>query len=78
MSRTTTTFTISLPPEMADKVQELMKKEKRTRSELFREALRRYFNEQEWREIVRYGHTKAEQKGIREDQVEDIVDAGRE
>jgi metal-responsive CopG/Arc/MetJ family transcriptional regulator len=78
MARTTTTFTISLPPEMADKVQELMKKEKRTRSELFREALRRYFDEQEWREIVRYGRAKAKEKGIREDQVEDIVDAGRE
>ena len=78
MPRTTTTVTISLPPEMAEKVEELMKKEKRTRSELFREALRRYFEEQEWKEIVRYGRMKAKEKGITEDQVEDIVDAGRE
>jgi len=77
MARTTTTFTISLPPEMAEKVEDLMKKEKRTRSELFREALRRYFEEQEWKEIVRYGRMKAKEKGISEDQVEDIVDAGR-
>ena len=78
MARTTATFTISLPPEMAEKVEELMRKEKRTRSELFREALRRYFEEQEWKEIVRYGRIKAREKGISEDQVEDIVDASRE
>ena len=60
---------------MVEKAEELMKKEKRTRSELFREALRRYFEEQEWKEIVRYGRMRAKEKGIREDQVEDIVDA---
>lgn len=78
MARTTATFTISLPPEMAEKVEELMRKEKRTRSELIREALRRYFEEQEWKEIVRYGRIKAREKGISEDQVEEIVDASRE
>ncbi len=74
MARTTTTFTISLPPEMAEKVQEFMDKEERTRSELFREALRRYFDEQEWKELIKYGRMKAEERGISEDQVEDIVD----
>ena len=77
MARTTATFTISLPPEMAEKVDELMRKEKMTRSELFREALRRYFEEQEWKEIKRYGRMKAKEKGISEDQIEDIVDAFR-
>jgi CopG family transcriptional regulator / antitoxin EndoAI len=62
---------------MAEKVDELMRKEKRTRSELFREALRRYFEEQEWKEIKRYGRMKAKEKGISEDQIEDIVDAIR-
>jgi metal-responsive CopG/Arc/MetJ family transcriptional regulator len=50
MSRTTTTFTVSFPLEMAEKIQELMKKENRTRSELFREALRKYFEEQEFKD----------------------------
>jgi metal-responsive CopG/Arc/MetJ family transcriptional regulator len=72
MARTTATFTVSLPPEMAEKVDELMKKEKRTRSELFREALRRYFEEQEWKEIKRDGRMKAKKKEL-EDQIEDIV-----
>ncbi len=78
MARTTTTFTISLPPEMAEKVQEFMDKEERTRSELFREALRRYFDEQEWKELIKYGRMKTKERGISEDQVEDIVDGSRE
>ena len=38
MSRITITFSISIPPEMAKELEELMKKEHRTRSELIREA----------------------------------------
>jgi metal-responsive CopG/Arc/MetJ family transcriptional regulator len=44
MSRTTVTFTVSLPPLMADELEEAMKQEYRTRSELVREALRRYLH----------------------------------
>ena len=36
-------FNISLPPEMAREVDEAMRREHRTRSELVREALRVYF-----------------------------------
>ena len=42
MTRITKTITFSLPPQMAQKVQEIMKKEGRTMSELVREALRTY------------------------------------
>ena len=77
MARVTKTVTLSLPPEMDKKISALLKKEGRTRSELFREALRRYMEEQEWKEITRYARMKAKEKGITEDQVEDIVDAYR-
>lgn len=77
MGRTTKTISLSVPPEMAEKIKELMKKEGSTRSELIREALRRYVEEQEWKEIYRYGEIKAKEKGITEDQVEDIIDARR-
>ncbi|MFQ6067502.1 MAG: CopG family ribbon-helix-helix protein [bacterium] len=77
MRRTTKTISLSVPPEMAEKIKELMKKEGSTRSELIREALRRYVEEQEWKEIYRYGEIKAKEKGITEDQVEDIIDARR-
>jgi len=42
MARTTATFTISIPPEMAVELEKVRKTEHRTRSELVREALRRY------------------------------------
>jgi predicted transcriptional regulator len=42
--RESTTFTVSLPPAMAKQVQQAMKAEHRTRSELVREALRVYLS----------------------------------
>jgi CopG family transcriptional regulator/antitoxin EndoAI len=77
MARVTKTVTLSVPPEMDRKINALMKKEGRTRSELLREALRRYMEEQEWKEALRYGRTRAKDRGITEEQVEDIVDAYR-
>lgn len=44
MTRTSLTFTISVPPEMASAINHAMKREHRTRSELIREALRGYFD----------------------------------
>jgi predicted transcriptional regulator len=41
--RTTDTMTISLPPAMVKELEKVRKAENRTRSELVREALRRYF-----------------------------------
>lgn len=43
--RTSQTMTISLPPAMIKRVEQVRKAEDRTRSELVREALRRYFEE---------------------------------
>jgi predicted transcriptional regulator len=42
--RETMTFSVSLPPAMAKQVEQTMKAEHRTRSELVREALRVYFS----------------------------------
>jgi Arc/MetJ-type ribon-helix-helix transcriptional regulator len=47
--RTTKSITISLPPEQLKKAERLARKQSRTMSELFREALRRYEQEVEWR-----------------------------
>lgn len=47
MPRTTATFTVSLPPEMAKELERVRKSEHRTRSELVREALRGYIREAE-------------------------------
>ncbi|MCL4386424.1 MAG: ribbon-helix-helix domain-containing protein [Actinobacteria bacterium] len=78
MGRITKTISLSVPPEMAKKIKRLMKEEGRTRSELIREALRRYMEEQEWEKIYRYGEMKVREKRITEDQIESIIDAHRE
>ena len=72
MARTTITF--SLPPDMADRVNELMEEEGRTRSELLRDALLRYIEESEWRRLLDYGERRARERGIGPADVEALVD----
>ena len=61
MSRISRTITFSLPPEMADRVQDVIREEGRSMSELVREALRLYMEEREWRQMSRYERFKASQ-----------------
>jgi len=51
MPRTTATFSVSLPPEMAQDLERVRKREHRTRSELVREALRGYIRAVDAREL---------------------------
>ena len=62
MPRTTKTITFSLPPEMADRVDEVMKQQRRSRSEFLRDAVLRYIEECEWRQPapVRRGEGQGE------------------
>lgn len=78
MARTTKTITFSLPPETAKQIEELMKEEGMTKSELLREALRRYIEDQKWKRILKYGEKKAREMGIKEEDVERLIDEHRE
>lgn len=72
--RTTKVMTLSLPPEMVKDVEKLTKEEKRTRSELFREALRKYINDKRWQEIRQWGMQTARELGIStEDDVDRLI-----
>ena len=62
MTRKTKTITFSLLPEMAEQVQEVMRQEGRTMSELIREALRNYVEEREWLKTIRYERLKAREE----------------
>ena len=64
--RNTKTITFSLPPDMAQQVQEVMREEGRTMSELIREALRNYIKGREWLRAIRYERLK-EREAERED-----------
>ena len=72
------TWSITLPPEMAVELEEVMREEKRGKSELVREALRRYMEDVKWRKIYRYGELKAQETGISEADVVDIVHERRQ
>jgi len=75
--RTSKLVTISLLPELLEEVERLAKAEKRTRSELFREAIRRYIEDKKWERIYRYGRLKAQEEGLAEADVERMVDEYR-
>ncbi|MBM4275756.1 MAG: ribbon-helix-helix protein, CopG family [Deltaproteobacteria bacterium] len=75
--RTSKLVTISLLPELLEEVERLAKEEKRTRSEFFREAIRRYIEDKKWERIYRYGRLKAQEQGLTEADVEQLVDESR-
>ena len=65
--RTHQTMSVSLPPQMMRDVERVRKTERRTRSELVREALRLYFNPELAARIARlpvYKPTAAERRAI--------------
>ena len=71
----TQTLNIALPKELVKKVDEVAKREYRNRSELIREALRKYLIEiEEWQEIFDYGRKIGKKMGIKsEENVNKIV-----
>ncbi len=72
--RTTKTWTISLPPNLVREAERTAREENRTKSELVREALRLYLDEQRWRKLQRKTALKAQALGIRtEEDVDRLV-----
>ena len=69
--------TISLLPELLEEAEKLAKAERRTRSEFFREAIRRYIEDKKWEGIYRYGRMKAQEQGLAEADVERLVEEYR-
>jgi predicted transcriptional regulator len=63
--KTAKTISITLPPELLVKAQELAQREHRTISELFREALRRYMAaDPEWESLLNWGSAHGKAMGI--------------
>ena len=59
MPRNRKVITFSMPPEMADQVQQVVEEEGRTMSEFLREAIRLYMDEREWLRQERRQRAKA-------------------
>lgn len=62
---------------MADRVDRMMKQQQRSRSELVREALLRYMEECEWRELFQYGEQRARALGVGPEDVSSLVEEHR-
>ncbi len=75
--RTTKILSLSLPPELLREAERVAKKEGRTKSELFREALRRYLQERRWAALRQYGAGQARKLGLSEADVEPLISADR-
>ena len=48
MPRKSKVITFSMPPQMAEQVQQVVEEESRTMSEFLRDAIRLYMDEREW------------------------------
>ncbi len=75
--RTSKILSLSLPPELLREAERAAKKEGRTKSELFREALRRYLLEEKVRGLQRYGARQAQKLGLKASQVEQLIEEYR-
>ena len=59
MPTTRKAITFSMPPEMAEQVQQVLKEEGRTMSEFLREAIRLHMEEREWQRRERRQRAEA-------------------
>lgn len=75
LARASKVLTVSLPQEMFKKAEKIAREENRTRSELFREALRQYISTRErWQNLRARGGRTAEELGIRsEEDIERLI-----
>jgi metal-responsive CopG/Arc/MetJ family transcriptional regulator len=63
--KTAKTISITLPPELLLKAQEIAQREHRTMSELFREALRKYIKaDPEWEALLRRTRNTGQSLGV--------------
>ena len=77
MPRTTKTITFSLALEMAERLDEVMQQQGRSRSEFLQEAVIRYIEECEWRQLLQYGEERARAQGIGPEDVAGLVEEYR-
>jgi predicted transcriptional regulator len=70
-------LSVSVPDELADRIESLARSSGRTKSELVRDALRRQLQTEEFAELQTFGRDRAEAVGIGPEDVEDLVDRFR-
>ncbi len=71
--RTTKVTSLSLPPKLLREAERLARREGRTKSELLREALRRYMADSRWRDLQEFGRVQTHRLGLNESDVEPLI-----
>ena len=71
-------ISISLPPDMTKEVQEMAQEERRSVSEIIREALRQYSANRVLKDVRKIARKAAKKKGIKPEDIDRIVHEGRE
>ena len=75
--RSSNVISVSLPPQLQKEAERIAAKEGRTRSELFREALRRYIWSQKWAELQRATPDRLKERVLKEDEIERSIEESR-
>lgn len=71
--RSTKNVSITVPPSLLKDAEQVAKGEGRTQSELFREALRRYVTQSQFRALQEYGIKQSKRLGIRTSDVPRLI-----
>jgi CopG family transcriptional regulator/antitoxin EndoAI len=77
MPRKSLVLSISLPPDLTSDLDTVASQERRSRSELVREAVRQYILLSRWKVLRQKASLKAIKEGLREGDVEKFVDEDR-
>ena len=75
--RTAKVISLSLPPDMQREVQQIAKDERRSVSEILREAFRQYMTNRDLASVRNEGKKIAKRKRLKPEDVERIVRDGR-
>jgi CopG family transcriptional regulator/antitoxin EndoAI len=77
MPRKSSVLSISLPSDLAVDLDSAAKRERRSRSELVREAVRQYVLLTKWRTLRQKASLRAAEQGLKEEDIERLVDEER-
>src|SRR6478752_5681671 len=77
LMRNAKVISISLPPDLSDEAIEIAKEERRSVSEVFREALRQYAAQRALEAVRKHGRRVAKKRKLTEEDVVRIVREGR-
>ncbi|MCC6755484.1 MAG: ribbon-helix-helix protein, CopG family [Solirubrobacterales bacterium] len=67
-------ISVSVPDDLADKIESLAETSGKTKSELVRDALRRQIRLEQFSTLQSHGQRQAEKSGIGPEDVEELID----